>query len=152
MSKIIARVRLAPGNVGYYDDLSKIYLTLSRPEANVYDYMNTTRLIKSVQSKTILLVAGSLNTSLLTSTTLAVSEELVKEPVKEIKAHKAARSFVKEQLVVEELMPVEPVVETMNEPVEEVVQAEEVELAETVKEVVEKKSNKRKAKEKQEEV
>lgn len=61
MSRLIAKIKLAKGEVGYFDELTRIHLTLGRPTANVYDYMNASRLRRSVTSKVLILTAGSLN-------------------------------------------------------------------------------------------
>ena len=58
-SRIIAKIRLAKGEVAFYDELSRIHLTLSRPTADVYDYMNTAALRRAVMNKRITLVAGT---------------------------------------------------------------------------------------------
>ena len=57
---IIGIIRLAKGQVGYYDEKTNIHLTLSNPVAQVYDIMNTENLKKSIRYKTIELVSGSL--------------------------------------------------------------------------------------------
>ena len=60
MSKeIIATVRLQPGEVGYYDELSRIHLTVGNPQANIYAGMNCSQLRRSVQSGRLRLVSGS---------------------------------------------------------------------------------------------
>lgn len=88
-NRIIATIRLAPGEVGYYDELTKIYLTMSQPKANIYAYMNTSNILRSIRAKTIILVSGSL----ITRNVKEVNEEnlvkrqgpiLAKEPKKEI--------------------------------------------------------------------
>ena len=61
MVQPIAIVRLAPGEVGYYDPYTKIHLTLSRKEATVYNYMNTSRLKTAIADRILILKAGSLN-------------------------------------------------------------------------------------------
>ena len=58
--KIIAVVKLAPGNIGWYDALTGIHLTLARSKANVYSGSNTTNLIKALRERVIELVNGSL--------------------------------------------------------------------------------------------
>lgn len=58
--KIIAVVKLAPGNIGWYDSLTGIHLTISRPKAAVYSGSNTTNLTKGLREREIELVTGSL--------------------------------------------------------------------------------------------
>lgn len=60
MSKRIATIKLAPGNVGFFDELTRIHLTLSSPMAEVFEGMNTTNLKKGVRYKTIEVIDGSL--------------------------------------------------------------------------------------------
>lgn len=58
-NKIIAVVKLAPGNIGWYDELTGIHLTISRSTANVYSGSNTTNLTKALRERVIELVKGS---------------------------------------------------------------------------------------------
>lgn len=58
--KQIAIVALAPGQVGFYDDLSGIHLSLANREARVLKGMNTAGLVNAVQSGKITVVSGSL--------------------------------------------------------------------------------------------
>lgn len=60
MSNVIGRVRLSKGRVGYFDELTRIHLTISRPEAPVYAGMNTANLKRAVRGGVLRLVAGSL--------------------------------------------------------------------------------------------
>lgn len=57
--KVIAIVRLNPGQGAYYDELSRIHLTVRNPQANVYAGMNTEGLKRSVKSGRLKLVQGS---------------------------------------------------------------------------------------------
>ena len=115
----IAEVRLAPGQVGFYDDLTNIHLTLTKPYANVYQGMNTSGLQRSVNSKRLLLTWGSLR-----PTPLSISEP-VSAPVSKMAAPvmpKAEQATVAlEEVSVEEIAPiVEEVVPVVEEaPVEE---------------------------------
>ena len=58
--KIIAEIRLAPGEVGYYDDYSRIYLSTTKPTAKIYAGTNTTQILRSIRSGRLRLVSGSL--------------------------------------------------------------------------------------------
>ena len=60
MSKVIAVVRLAAGRVAFYDDLSRIHLTINNPIANVTDSMNLIKIKKAVKNKSLSLVSGTL--------------------------------------------------------------------------------------------
>lgn len=56
----IALIRLARGQVGYYDELSRIHLTIGQPEAPIYAGTNCSQLRRSVKSGRLILVSGSL--------------------------------------------------------------------------------------------
>ena len=56
---IIAEIKLAPGEIGYYDDYSRIYLTQQSPKAYIYAGTNTTQIIRSVASGRLLLIRGT---------------------------------------------------------------------------------------------
>lgn len=53
-------ISLAPGQAGFYDELTGIHLNLSNKEARVPYSANTMGLIKAVKSGKILVVSGSL--------------------------------------------------------------------------------------------
>lgn len=58
--QIIGNVRLAPGQVGFYDEHTRIHLTIANPEKPVFSNMNTSILKTAVRSGRLLLV-GSLD-------------------------------------------------------------------------------------------
>ena len=97
--KIIAVVKLAPGNIGWYDALTGIHLTLARPTSNVYSGSNTTNLTKALRERVIELVTGSLiegnqeptiNSAPLNTIVVDIKEEVKKEPKKKTKAVKSS--------------------------------------------------------------
>jgi len=57
--EIIAEIKLAPGEVGYYDEYSRIYLTLSKPTAYVYAGTNCTQIKRSIKYGRLRLISGS---------------------------------------------------------------------------------------------
>ena len=57
---IIATIRLAQGEGGYYDELSRIHLTAGNPQRDVYAGTNCTQLRRSVKSGRLRLLFGSL--------------------------------------------------------------------------------------------
>lgn len=116
MSQVIGIIKLAPGEVGFYDEISKIHLTMSRPKAEVYDYMNTAKLVRAVRGKVLMLVAGSLNAARSIEEEPVVKKEKVAAPVVEIKEEPKAE-VVKEE-VVQPLF--EEVIETPQEEVVEI--------------------------------
>ena len=57
---IIATIRLAQGEGGYYDELSRIHLTAGNPQRDVYAGTNCTQIRRSVKSGRLRLLFGSL--------------------------------------------------------------------------------------------
>lgn len=57
---IIAEIKLSNGEVGWYDEHTRIYLTIMNPTAYVYAGMNLTQIKRSLASGRIRLVKGSL--------------------------------------------------------------------------------------------
>ena len=58
--KSIAVIALSPGEIGYYDDYSRIYLSNSSPRATIYSGTNLYQIRKSIKSGRLRLVEGSL--------------------------------------------------------------------------------------------
>ena len=58
--KAIAVIALSPGEIGYYDDYSRIYLSNSSPRATIYSGTNLYQIKKSIKSGRLRLVEGSL--------------------------------------------------------------------------------------------
>lgn len=100
---IIAQVKLASGEVGYYDDYSRLYLTISNPIGIIYSGMNLTQIKHSVKSGRLKLISGSLYGE--ATKPVKVETPVKTEPVKPVKEPK------KEEPVVEEVKPAEEVVE-----------------------------------------
>lgn len=141
MRRPIARIRINAGNPGWYDSLTNIHLTISRPEAIVFEGSNTTNIKKGVAHKLISVVDGDLEIS-------SVSVETNKEEMTKLVREEVFQPIMQEE-VVEEITPVEQtevkVEEAIAEPVEEIVeeQATEEVVKETTEEVVEEKPKKK---------
>lgn len=100
MRTVLAKVRLATGNVGWYDPLTNIHLTIQRPEAFVYEGQNTSNLKRGVMYKTITVVSGSLFEPSNTVTPTKV-KTVVEQPIpekKEESIEKAIEEPVKEKV------------------------------------------------------
>lgn len=138
----IADIRLAPGQVGFYDELTNIHLTLTKPYGSVYQGMNTSGLQRSVNSGRLILTWGSLR-----PTPVAASEEApISQPVAEkAKAAQLVKEEVKEVAVEEsiQVMNLEEEVSVETEVVEETVEAVEVETIEEAPKASKKKSTKK---------
>lgn len=134
MRRPIARIRINAGNPGWYDSLTNIHLTISRPEAIVFEGANTTNIKKGVAHKLISVVDGDLDVTSVTAEEKQETTKLVREVV--------SQPIVQEE-VIEEVTPVEEtevkVEEAIAEPVEQIVE-------ETTEEVVEEKPKKKSTK------
>jgi hypothetical protein len=129
MPKVIAVVRLAAGRVAYYDELSRIHLTINNPIANITDDMNIRKIQKAIKNKSLTLVSGSLDVSAIKED---VSEFIpVKDKTPKVKVEtKKVNKEVKENVV--ETVESIPVKEEIKEEVKE-------EAQETIEPVVEEK-------------
>lgn len=90
MRKAIAKIRLAPGNVAWYDPLSNVYLTLTSPEAFIYDDDNISNVKNGIRHNCIILKEGILPSlsNDLQNDIIPLDEELrseIKEVVEEVK-------------------------------------------------------------------
>lgn len=106
---IIAQVKLASGEVGYYDDYSRLYLTISNPIGVIYSGMNLTQIKHSVKSGRLKLISGSLYGE--TTKPVKVETPTKTEPVKPVEEPKKEESVKEEVKPVEEVAEPTPVVE-----------------------------------------
>ena len=116
----IAKIRINAGNPGWYDSLTNIHLTITRPEALVYEGSNTTNIKRAVSFGLVHVTEGSLDEEVKIET-IAVKKEVVREvaPQVEVKTEEVAT----EETVVEEVK------EETTETVEAVEETKEVEEA-----------------------
>ena len=103
----IAKIRINAGNPGWYDSLTNIHLTITRPEALVYEGSNTTNIKKAVSFGLVHVTEGSLDEeSVKTVETKSVKEEIVREvaPQVEVKTEEVVTETVEEvkETIVEE--------------------------------------------------
>lgn len=78
MNKVKAIIKLADGNVGFYDNLTQIHLTILSPLGRVYEGMNTTNLQRGVACNTIEVLEGSLTSD------IVEEEPVVSIPMEEL--------------------------------------------------------------------
>ena len=57
----IAKIRLARGEVGFYDDLTGIHLTRAKPDRYIYENMNTKNIRRGIKFGRLELVSGTLS-------------------------------------------------------------------------------------------
>ena len=120
----IAKIRIAAGNPGWYDPLTNIHLTITRPDAFVYEGQNVTNIKTAVSFKLVHVIEGELEPikeSPIITTDKA--EEEVGEVITEVEetedkeeSQVPAEEEVKEEIIEEES------VEKVEEVVEEVVE------------------------------
>ncbi len=140
----IATIKLAPGEAGYYDEYSRIYLSSTRPDAVIYSGTNCTQIKRSIKSGRLRLVSGGFDKPVTESVaeqqTPVVTEEVKEVPVQEEKIK--TEEEVAPTVVTEEQAP--EVKEVAEVPVqEEEIKAEEAPVVEEVKEAPVKKSRRK---------
>ena len=123
MRKIIAKIGLTRGQVGFYDPLTNIHLTITKPFADIYQGMNTSRIRASIKSGRLKLVSGCLDPIELkednTTQPKATTDKKV-ETKQEVKEEVVvAKEEIKQEKVIEET-PV--ATEVKEEVVEEIKQ------------------------------
>ena len=124
----IAKIRIAAGNPGWYDPLTNIHLTITRPDAFVYEGQNVTNIKTAVSFKLVHVVEGEL------------------EPIKESPI--TATQKVEEKKEVREVIAKVEEIEVKEEPqvpVEEIEKEEEVVEKKAAKKTTAKKTAKKKA-------
>ena len=99
----IAKIKISAGNPGWYDPLTNIHLTITRPSAFVYEGQNGSNVKKAVAHKLVYVVEGDLD--------VVAKEQPVAEPVREVikkstKTEKAEKIEKVEEVKVEENEPV----------------------------------------------
>lgn len=100
MREIIAKIKLMPGQVGFFDPLTNIHLTITSPVGYIYHGMNTSGIKRSVNSKRIEVIEGSLD------------PEKIQKQMNNIPVEKKIESEVKVESIPE------PVIEKEETPVE----------------------------------
>lgn len=116
----IAKIRISAGNPGWYDPLTNIHLTITRPDAFVYEGQNVTNIKTAVSFKLVHVIEGELEPIKESPVT---TTEKVEEEVREV-ITEAEEVEVKEesQAPAEEIEKEEVVEEIVEEVVEEVVE------------------------------
>ena len=97
MKRAIAKIRLAPGNAGWYDPLTNIYLTLSKKECFVYNDQDITNIRKAIKQNKLVLKEGRLP-----SPASKQRKEIIEdEPVKQVKPKKQDKVIEKVEVIEE---------------------------------------------------
>lgn len=106
MEEIIAIIELAPGNIGWYDSLTGIHLSLTKKTAYIYKNFNVTNIRKAIKEGKIKIITGSPNLS-------SDSVSSINNPI----VYEAPKSLVKEQ-------PIEIPEDIIEEEISEVIEEE----------------------------
>lgn len=124
MSRVIATIRLAMGRVAYYDELTRIHLTIDNPIQEIYEGMNLINIRKGVKNKSLTLLSGSLDVKNEDNKNNFIPVDNIKsainkeeKKVKEVKENKDTEEEKPKEVIVEEDKNQEPIVE---EKVEEI--------------------------------
>ena len=109
----IAKIRINAGNPGWYDPLTNIHLTITRPEALVYEGSNTTNIKRAVSFGLVHITEGSLEEEVKVEQKQAVKKEVVREvaPQVEVKTEEIATEEIVEEakeVVAEEVVEEKP--------------------------------------------
>ena len=104
---VIARIKLNLGQVGYFDDLTQIYLTRQNPYADVIAGMNCTTLVNAVKAGKICVVEGSIHQNSIVKKLFKLPQTVVSAPV-EVQQEAPAKA-VEEVVVAKETTIDEPV-------------------------------------------
>lgn len=133
----IAKIRINAGNPGWYDPLTNIHLTITRPEAFVYEGSNTTNIKRSISHGLVHIIEGSLEDKKATREAQAVKEVREVAPQVEVKTEEVVTNDV----IPEETQEVTEITEEVAK--EEVVEEEVVEEKPKAKKTTKKKATKK---------
>lgn len=131
----IAKIRISAGNPGWYDPLTNIHLTITRPDAFVYEGQNVTNIKTAVSFKLVHVIEGELEPI---KESPIITTDKVEEEVGEVITEVEETEDKEESQIPAEEEVKEEIIE--EESVEKV---EEIEKEEVVEEVVEKKAAKK---------
>lgn len=125
----IAKIRISAGNPGWYDPLTNIHLTITRPDAFVYEGQNVTNIKTAVSFKLVHVIEGELEP--IKESPIITTEKVEEEVGEVITEVEETEDKEESQIPAEE------------EVKEEIIEEESVEKEEVVEEVVEKKAAKK---------
>lgn len=115
MKRAIAKIKLAPGNAGWFDPLTNIYLTLSKKECFVYNDQDVSNIRKAIKQNKLVLKEGRLPSpvseekkeTVKKSIKKQIAQEVVKvekdEVIKQVEVieKKEIKPFIKEETIEE---------------------------------------------------
>ena len=131
----IAKIRISAGNPGWYDPLTNIHLTITRPDAFVYEGQNVTNIKTAVSFKLVHVIEGELEP--IKESPIITTDKVEEEVGEVITEVEETEDKEESQIPAEEEVKKEIIEE------ESVEKVEEIEKEEVVEEVVEKKAAKK---------
>ena len=116
MKRAIAKIKLAPGNAGWFDPLTNIYLTLSKKECFVYNDQDVSNIRKAIKQNKLVLKEGRLPSPVSEEKKETVKKSIKKQIAQEIV--KVKKDEVIKQVEVIEEKEIKPLIK--EETIEEV--------------------------------
>lgn len=138
----IAKIRISAGNPGWYDPLTNIHLTITRPDAFVYEGQNVTNIKTAVSFKLVHVIEGELEP--IKESPIITTDKVEEEVGEVITEVEETEDKEESQIPVEEEVKEEIIEEESVEKVEEI-EKEEVVEKKAAKKTTAKKTAKKKA-------
>ena len=138
----IAKIRIAAGNPGWYDPLTNIHLTITRPDAFVYEGQNVTNIKTAVSFKLVHVIEGELEP--IKESPIITTDKVEEEVGEVITEVEETEDKEESQVPAEEEAKEEIIEEESVEKVEEI-EKEEVVEKKAAKKTTAKKTAKKKA-------
>ena len=138
----IAKIRISAGNPGWYDPLTNIHLTITRPDAFVYEGQNVTNIKTAVSFKLVHVIEGELEP--IKESPIITTDKVEDEVGEVITEVEETEDKEESQVPAEEEVKEEIIEEESVEKVEEI-EKEEVVEKKAAKKTTAKKTAKKKA-------
>lgn len=132
MKRAIAKIRLAPGNAGWFDPLTNIYLTLSKKECFVYNDQDISNIRKAIKENKLVLKEGKLPSPVSEDSKEVVKAKPVKKHVKPKEDKVIEKVEVIEEKEINDTKVERPKKKTKRKPEESKLQKQEEEVKQEV--------------------
>lgn len=128
MKRAIAKIRLAPGNAGWFDPLTNIYLTLSKKECFVYNDQDVSNIRKAIKENKLVLKEGKLPSPVSEDSKEVVKAKPVKKHAKPKEDKVIEKVEVIEEKEINDTKAERPKKKTKRKPEESKLQKQEEEV------------------------
>ena len=132
MKRAIAKIRLAPGNAGWFDPLTNIYLTLSKKECFVYNDQDISNIRKAIKENKLVLKEGKLPSPVSEDDKKVVKAKPVKKHAKPKEDKVIEKVEVIEEKEINDTKVERPKKKTKRKPEESKLQKQEEEVKQEV--------------------